>query len=68
MKIMNHMSAKYTPKPETKLKQWYVNQKESTKGMLALSRTLTRKYSGHMFVVSSKPNLYETNNTTGRNG
>ena len=52
---MLKMSDKHIPKPETKLKQWYANQKESSKEILVFSRKVIRKYSGDMFVVSLKP-------------
>ena len=54
MSEMQKMSDKHTPKPETKLKQFYANQKDSSKGILLFSRKVIRKYSGHMFIVSLK--------------
>ena len=47
MPQMLKMSDKHTPKPETMLKQWYGNQKESSKEILVFSRIVIRKYSGH---------------------
>ena len=52
---MLKMSDEHTPKPETKLKQRYANQKESSKEILVFSRKVIEKYSGYMFVVSLKP-------------
>ena len=49
------MFHKHTPKPERKLKQWYTNQKESSKEILVFSWKVIFKYSGHMFVVILKP-------------
>ena len=52
---MLKMSDEHTPKPETKLKQRYANQKESSKEILVFSRKVIEKYSGYMFVISLKP-------------
>ena len=55
MSQMLKTSDEHTPKPETKLKQWYANQKESSKEILVFSQKVIGKYSGYMFVVSLKP-------------
>ena len=48
---MLKMSNKHTPKPETELKQWSANQKESLKEILVFSWKVILKYSDHDTIV-----------------